>query len=122
MKDKISKLVLFAIVFGLIFLFIKGHLRSKEIQENKKQTVCKFVFCKTFPKTTVSFFKYNVNNKWYRNSCDRCPENYSEKINKFFIIDYSSKDPDNIRVDFSNQITDTTAILKAGFTREDIGS
>ncbi|WP_337967997.1 hypothetical protein [uncultured Flavobacterium sp.] len=122
MKDKISKVILLAMICGLISLFIKGHLRSKEIQENKKQTVCKFTFCKTFPKTTKSFFKYNVNDKWYRNSYGRCPDNYSEMINKFFVIDYSSKDPNKIIVDFSKQITDTTVILKAGFTKKDIGS
>lgn len=122
MKKNINKFILLIMVFGLISLFIKGHLRSKEIQENKKQTICKFTFCKTFPKTTESFFKYNVNNKQYRNSYGRCPDHYDEKINKFFIIYYSSKDPNKIIVDFSKQITDTTAILKAGFTREEIDS
>ncbi len=50
----------------------------------------------------------------------RCPENYEDKINKFFDVDYSSKDPSKMKVDFSNEVTDTTTILKAGFSKNDL--
>lgn len=33
---------------------------------------------------------------------------------------YSSKDPNKIEVDFLIEVTDTIAILKAGFSREEI--
>lgn len=120
MKRGISKLIVIITILGIFFLFLKGYLYEKEIEDNKEQTVCKYVFCKSFPKTTESFFKYNIKNKWFRNSYGECPDSSNIRINKFFVLYYSSRDPDKIEVDFSKEITDTTAILKAGFSREDI--
>ncbi|SHM44123.1 hypothetical protein [Flavobacterium chilense] len=120
MKKNISKLIAIVIVVGIVFLFVKGYLYKKEIRENRKKTVCKFTFCKIAPKTTTSFFKYIVNNKRYRNSYGQCPDSCDMKINKFFILYYSSKDPNKIEVDLSKQITDTTAILNAGFSKEEL--
>ena len=77
-------------------LFVKGYLYKKEIEDNRAHTICKFSYCETSPKLKTSFFKYYVKNLFYRNSYGRCPENYAEKINKFFILYYSSKDPNKI--------------------------
>ncbi len=112
---RISQIVLILIGIGLIYLFVKGHLYRKEIAENRRETICKFSFCKEFPKTTEAFFKYYVNDKLYRNSYGRCPENYNEKLNGFYVIYYSAKDPNKIEVDFTQQITDTVKIKNAGF-------
>lgn len=114
------KSILILIVLGVISIFIKGYLYKQEIKNNNVQTVCKFVLCKTFPKTTKSIFTYNINNKWYTNSYGKCPDNYDKKINKFFRIYYSSKDFNKIIVDFSKEIKDTTEILKAGFSKEEL--
>jgi hypothetical protein len=114
------KSILILIVLGVISIFIKGYLYKQEIKNNNVQTVCKFVLCKTFPKTTKSIFTYNINNKWYINSYGKCPDNYDKKINKFFRIYYSSKDFNKIIVDFSKEIKDTTEILNAGFSKEEL--
>jgi hypothetical protein len=121
MKTKIIyKLLLVVIVFGLVFLFLKGYLYKKEIGNFKEQTICKFVYCKEFPKTSESFFEYYVNGVSYRNSFGKCPEKSDLKLNSFFTLNYSSKDPNKIEVNFSEQVTDTTLILNAGFSKTDI--
>lgn len=120
MRNKISKAFLLFVFFGLIFLFGKGYLYKKEIEQYKEQTICKFFYCKQYPKTSSSYFKYYVDNNEYKNEYGVCPEKYEHKINKFFILHYSSKDPNKIKVDFSEQITDTTAILNAGFKKEEL--
>lgn len=121
MKTKIIyKLLLAVIVFGLAFLFLKGSLYKKEIEDFKEQTICKFVYCKEFPKTSESFFEYYVNGVSYRNSFGKCPEKLDLKLNNFFMLNYSSKDPNKIEVDFSEQVTDTTLILNAGFSKAEI--
>ncbi|TRX23722.1 hypothetical protein FNW25_06870 [Flavobacterium franklandianum] len=117
---KIYKLLVFLILLVTILLFVKGYFYKKEIENNKKETVCKFVYCKNAPKTTTSFFKYYVNKKSYRNSYGTCPENYDEKINKFYTIKYSSIDPNKIIVDFSKEIKDTIEILNAGFNSREL--
>jgi hypothetical protein len=64
MKTNIYKLLILFIFLGIGYLFFKGYLYKKEIEKNKKQTICKFTLCKIAPKTTRSYFKYNVNNKF----------------------------------------------------------
>lgn len=122
MKKNIYKLLVLFIFLGIGYLFLKGYLYKKEIEENRNQTICKFIYCKKFPKTTESFFKYNVNRKWYRNSYGMCPDDCDQKINKFFTLYYSSKDPNKIEVDFTKQIIDTISILQAGFTKEELNN
>lgn len=118
--QKIYKLFLLFIFLGVISLFVKGYLYKTEIEDNKRETICKFIYCKKAPKTTRSYFKYYVNNKSYINTYGNCPENCEEKINKFYIINYSKIDPNKILVDFSKEIKDTVKILNAGFYSKDL--
>lgn len=120
MINRLSKFVLISYIVALICLVIKGCLYKKEIEENRAQTICKYSLCETSAKFTTSFFKYNVKEHRYRNSYGRCPENYDDKINKFFILYYSSRDPNKIEVHFNQQITDTLEILKADFSMDEI--
>lgn len=120
MINKISKIFLIFVFLGLVYMFLKGYFYEREIIENKKETICKFIYCRSAPKNTTSFFKYRINNKWYKNSYGQCPEDSAKKINKFFILYYSSKDPNKIKVDFSKQIIDITNILNSGFTKEEL--
>ncbi|REG90831.1 hypothetical protein C8P67_11843 [Flavobacterium aquicola] len=78
-------------------------------------TVCQFVSCKEFPKTSSSYFKYYVNGKVYKENYGQCPPNYESKIGKYFILHYSNLDPEKITVDFSDEVTDTEKIFGAGF-------
>lgn len=110
MKEKISKIVLIILVIGFGYLFVKAHNDSKEIYDNRSQTICKYNFCKQFPKTTEALVKYYVDGKVYRNSFGRCPENSEVALNKYYSLDYSTIDPNKIRVDFTKEITDSTLI------------
>lgn len=110
MKEKLSKLFLALICIGLVYLVCKGKNYQKEIRENQGETICKFTFCKQYPKSNSAFVKYYVNNKVYRNSSGRCPDNSVSKMNKFFILKYSTIDPNKITVDFSKEITDSVRI------------
>lgn len=110
MKEKLSKLFWVLICIGLVYLVCKGKNYQKEIRENQGETICKFTFCKQYPKSNSAFVKYYVNNKVYRNSSGRCPDNSVSKMNKFFILKYSTIDPNKITVDFSKEITDSVRI------------
>jgi hypothetical protein len=120
MKKIIYSVPVIIFLYCLIYAVNKGCNYTKEINENKAQTICKYIECEHRLKVNGSFFEYYVKDSLYRTEYGRCPENYEDKINKFFVIDYSSKDPNKIRVDFSNEVTDTTTILKAGFSKEDL--
>lgn len=120
MKKIIYSIPVIIFFYFLIYSINKGCNYTKEINENKAQTICKYIECEHRLKVNGSFFEYYVKDSLYRTEYGRCPENYEDKINKFFVLDYSSKDPSKIIVDFSNEVTDTTAILKAGFSKEDL--
>ena len=106
-------LLLFIILIGA--LFIRGFSHRKEIENYHATTVCKYVRCKKYPKTSSSYFKYYVKGKEYINKSGRCPKNGEEKINHFFIVHYSEINPNKIKVDFSEEVTDSLEIIRAGF-------
>ena len=54
------------------------------------------------------------------NFSDSPRDNNGEKIGEFFKVVYSSKNPEVSRIYLDEKITDTTLILKAGFSKEDI--
>ena len=115
MKEAITKIVLLIFVLIVISLFVKGYLYKKEIAENRKTTICQFVKCKRFPKTSASYFEYYVNGKLYREDYGTCPEDCEQRIGKYYIINYSNIDPTKITVDFSEEEKDTVKIIDAGF-------
>jgi hypothetical protein len=108
--EKLSKLGLVIIFIGIVYLFVKGYNYKKEIKEYPGETICRYTFCKQFPKTTESFVKYYVNNKLYRNATGRCPDDSDLKINKYYYLKYSTIDPNKIIVDFSKEVNDSTLI------------
>lgn len=120
MKKYVYSFLLIIILLGFGYIFLKGYFYNEEIDAYKQQTVCKYVFCEKFPKTTRSFFVYYVNNQLYKTSYGGCPENYEQKIGGFYIMYYSAKDANKIKVNFSQQVIDTTAIINSGFKKEDI--
>lgn len=116
MKKLIVRFSVLCILLIVIALFIKGYLYKDEIANHRKQTICKFIYCKQYPKTTTSFFEYHIDNRTYQNSYGQCPINHAESINKFFLMYYSAIDPNKIEVDFSKEIVDTTTIIQSGFS------
>jgi len=105
-----SKIFLILIFLGTIGLFVRGYLNKKELEENHEETICKYTFCKYFPKSSEAYFKYYVDGKVYRNSYGGCPENSPEKLNKFYVLYYSKTNPNNIMVDFSKEVKDEDQI------------
>lgn len=110
MSEKFSKIFLIILFAGFGYLFIRGFNYKKEIRENRGQTICKYTFCKQFPKSTEAFVKYCVDGKLYRNSSGGCPEKGESALNKYYLLEYSTIDPNKITVDFSKEITDSTLI------------
>jgi hypothetical protein len=110
MVEKLSKLFFVFIFIGLIYLVFTGENYKKEIKENQGETVCKFTFCKQYPKSSDAYVKYYVNNKLYRNSYGDCPDDTDFKLNKYYTLRYSTIDPNKITVDFSEEVKDSVLI------------
>lgn len=110
MKEKLSKLFFVIILVGLVYLFFKEKNYKKEIREYPGQTICKYTLCKSSGKSSDAYVKYYLDNKLYRKRAGGCPDSSEFKLNKYFILKYSTLDSDKIIVDFSKEIKDSTLI------------
>ncbi|WP_438966308.1 hypothetical protein [Flavobacterium sp.] len=118
-KNKIG-LIFVGIVFSAIFPFIiNAKIKFNNIEKNGKVGVGKFVEFKRYPKSRDYTFEYHKSNKKLKDLLNEAPDGFSKKIGRFFEIKYLDEYEDII-VDFNKEITDTTLILNAGFSREDI--
>ncbi|MTH15359.1 hypothetical protein [Flavobacterium sp. LC2016-01] len=110
MKEKFSKLFWVFVFFGLIYLVFREIKYKEEIKEHPGVTICKYTLCEPNGRTSTAYVKYYVDDKLYRNSIGGCPDSSEFKWNKFFVLNYSTIDPNKISVDFSKEVTDSIQI------------
>lgn len=120
MRKDFYKYVLLIFVLILGYLIFKGYNYKEEVNKNGNTTVAKFLYYKSFPKTKDYYFKYFVNGKSFVDIYGQTKSNFYKNKGKFYEVKYSKNDPNKIIVDFNKEITDTTKILEAGFSREDL--
>jgi hypothetical protein len=98
------------LLFLIIFSVYKGNQYQKEMEDYPGFTICKYTFCKKYPKSSGAFVKFCLNDTLYRRDVGGCPENSTEMLNKYFLLKYSTLDNNKIQVDFSQEITDVEQI------------
>lgn len=88
--------------------------------ENRgKMTIGKYVSHDGWGKGDLNYFVYYVDGKRFSANGGRAPQGFSNNIGKFYRIQYSQKYI-SINAFFDQEVTDSIAILKAGFSEEDI--
>lgn len=113
---------------SLNFYFcVRLHTNSqiwKRVKNNGKITIGRIdsIFTPHKWASTVYLFYYVGNKKHTSFESDTKYKATKRDIGKFYEIKYLPDSPEIIRVDYSKKITDTTAILKAGFSRKEIGN
>lgn len=119
-KDKENRraIFIFFIFFGGIILLLRvwGYYKDKDLDENKVTSIGKFSYCKRYDKTKPAVMVYYIDRKKYKEECGTCPDNYQAMLKKFYVIHYSSLHPENVRVDFTKQVTDTVVLRREGFS------
>ncbi|MFP9112298.1 hypothetical protein ACLI1A_00010 [Flavobacterium sp. RHBU_3] len=125
MTNKKPKVIPITVVLGIVCLIIFANIRAwnfdRELEKNGKVTIGKYVSRKNYPKTNDNFFIYFMKGLKYRVNGGRLPKEFSKNIGKFYKIKYSDKYVGVIRPMLNEEVTDTTEILKAGFSKEDLG-
>ena len=124
--------IIIFVFFGIItFFIIRDFVIKSNIDKSTKYVVTKFISKERLPKTTNFWFAYFINGKKITtaNSGVGYSISNTEKetkaiddlvINSFYLAKYTSENPNIIAVNPLKQITDTTLILKSGFSKEDI--
>jgi hypothetical protein len=130
-KNTFSKYFVIIFVSVLTLIQLRSCLLNDEIKKNGTNIVVKFTLKDDLPKRTYFYFTYYVNGKKITtansgiqysilNSDTETEIIDNLKINHFYLAKYVPKDPDKIIVNPSKEVTDTSAILQAGFLKEDI--
>ncbi|OYQ33903.1 hypothetical protein CHU92_12505 [Flavobacterium cyanobacteriorum] len=117
---KISKIILLLLVIVVICFIIDGYHRKYNLENYGKTTIGKYVSQRNYPKSQQNFFIYYVKGVKYKHDGGRTPRGFSKNIGNFYKIKYSIKYKGVIKPLFDEQVTDTTEILQAGFTKEDL--
>nr|WP_199002863.1 hypothetical protein [Flavobacterium sp. ASV13] len=120
MKNKILVLILASAFTFFIYSLTRGYMIKYDVEKNGKISIGKFVLQDNYGKGQLNYFIFYINGKKYKEDGGRSPEGFSENIGKFYKIIYSEKYQGHIKALFNEQVTDTTAILKAGFSREEL--
>lgn len=124
MKKK-SKILAILIIFSIIIFIIYGQLKSyryeKELLKDGKVTIGKLDSIEEHPKRTYLHVSYYIGKKKIISFESGLHKKVSPKdIGKFYKIKYLLNSPEIIRGIYSEQIIDSMAILKAGFSKKDI--
>lgn len=122
---KKKKTVPLLILLGFFIFVLYGQLRSYQYENKLKvagqMTIGRIDSIVRFPKSSTVFISYIISNKKYNSFESALDKKISGKdVGKFYEFRYLLDSPEIVRGNYSKEVTDTTAILKAGFSREEI--
>ena len=120
MVNKISKVLVIAFFLAAIALIIDSYFIKYDVENKGKISIGKYVLYDSWGKGELNYFTFYIDGKKYKENGGRAPVGFSKNIGKFYKIRYSEKYKGAIQALFNEEVTDTVAILQAGFTKEDI--
>lgn len=120
MINKISKILVIMFVLGVFGLIVASYFVKNDVDNNGKISIGKYVSRDNWAKGELNYFVFYIDGKKYKEDGGRGPAGFSENIGKFYRIKYSEKYKGSIQALFDQEVTDAVAILKAGFTKEEL--
>jgi hypothetical protein len=121
MKNLNTKIIIICIILLILFIQLRAYHFEKELSKNGMFSVGRIDSIVVMPKLTNIYISY-YSEKTKLITPERKKVNSIDKddVGKFYEIKYLKASPSIVRTNFLKQITDTTAILKAGFSIEDL--
>ena len=119
-RKLISRILLTGVVCIISIIAILGYCRSYDINNSNNFTIARYVSYRSYPKSESNYFVFYRNNKRLRVNAGRAPEGFPRNLGRFYRIKYSKKYEEVIRPLFDQEVTDTAAILEAGFPIEEV--
>jgi hypothetical protein len=124
MKKRVIKIIIVSSVILLILFFLffiyEGYIIQKDIKVNGKVSVGKYILHQKIKKGYNDYFSFNINGVRYKGIAGGIKKGANENIGKFYTIRYSNKFKGYLVVFYNKEVTDTSVILNAGFTKDDI--
>lgn len=120
MKNNFYKFIIIGFILFVVYQIYSGYSIKNEINKNGVFSIGKYVSQDRKPKVEQNFMIYYFKDRKIKANGGRAPKGFTSNIGKFYKIRYSESNPNYAEAFFDEEITDTTLILKAGFSREDI--
>ncbi|MDN3673041.1 hypothetical protein QWY99_08275 [Flavobacterium branchiarum] len=120
-RNFIPLLFLTAFFIFVSYNQIRSYKYENKLEENGLVTIGRIDSIVKYPKSSTIFISYVIMNSKYKSFETALEKKISNKhIGKFYEMKYLTESPEIVRGNYSKEITDTLAILNAGFSREDI--
>lgn len=120
-KNIIPLLVLIAFFVFVLYGQLQSYQYENKLKLDGQVTIGRIDSIVRVPKSYTVFISYIILNKNYNSFENALGKKISSKdVGKFYEFRYLLDSPEIVRGDYFKQITDTTAILKAGFSKEEI--
>jgi hypothetical protein len=121
MKNLNTKIIIICIISFILFIQLRAYHFEKELSKNGVFSVGRIDSIVVMPKLTNIYISY-YSEKIKLITPERKKENNVDQddVGKFYEIKYLKASPSIVRTNFLKQITDSTEIMKAGFSIEDI--
>lgn len=121
MKNKIYATVVISFFSFLVVMIVRSYYVKYQIENYGVTIIGKYVMQKNYPKTQENHFIYYMNGKRIRDySSKNVSPDFKYNIGKFYKMKYLDKYPEAIHPLYDQEVTDTTEILNAGFSRKDL--
>lgn len=115
----------------ILLVQARSYIIAKRIEVSGEQIIVKFTSQERKPKTTNFYFTYYIDGKKIvtansgvnfsiLNSKEQNELIKNLKLSSFYYADFSKEHPNSIKVNIRKTVTDTVAILNAGFSLNDI--
>ena len=118
-----KEIIVFVSLIMILVMYFKFTSNSyvEEVKENGIQTVGKVVKFTGMSRKSALYYTFYPNGI-YKKESSFTNGNDNIKIGLFYKVYYLKENPKKCMIDFDNPIIDTTLILKAGFSKEDIAN
>ncbi len=111
-KKHINYFIFFAVLLWISYILYESYSYDQETKDHGIVSIGKIT---NFKKSSAYVrYHYYVNELSY--GADSPRNNNKVELGQFYKVIYSSKNPENSRIYLDEPITDTVAILKAGFS------
>ncbi|MNY23314.1 hypothetical protein D3C86_1569760 [compost metagenome] len=121
MINKISKVIVISFFICLSVMIARSYYIGYKIDNYGQTIIGKYVLHKSYPKSQENHFIYYVNSKRMTNySTENVSLEFKQNIGKFYKMKYLDEYPEAIHPIFDEEVVDTTEILNAGFSKEDL--
>ncbi|NRS90057.1 hypothetical protein HNQ02_002992 [Flavobacterium sp. 7E] len=120
-KNIIPLLILLAFIIFVLCAQLRSFQYENRLKREGQSAIGRVDSIVRFPKSSAVFISYIISNKKY-NSFESALDKKisSEDVGRFYEFRYLLDSPKIVRGNYFKEITDTVAILNAGFSREEI--